>query len=87
MSEVIRKVFHCDRCNWEWIPEADKIPERCPNRKCRTRRWNVTEPAVGKTGEEVLMLYNATCAKCGGATVTWGPVMVRCVKCEINYPL
>src|SRR5690348_13365259 len=40
MSLVMRKVWRCDECQWEWIPRSIELPKQCPNRKCRTRSWN-----------------------------------------------
>lgn len=40
MSKRTREVWHCDVCGWEWLPEFNKVPERCPNRECRKRNWN-----------------------------------------------
>ena len=40
MSKVTREVWHCDVCDWEWLPDSSKVPDRCPNRKCRKRNWN-----------------------------------------------
>jgi hypothetical protein len=37
MSEVLRKVWHCDKCRHEWFT-AEK-PQRCP--RCKVRTWNV----------------------------------------------
>jgi hypothetical protein len=37
MSEVLRKVWRCDKCQHEWFT-AEK-PQRCP--RCKARTWNV----------------------------------------------
>lgn len=80
--------WECDRCGYIWLKVSGSHPTHCPNRKCRTRRWDVSSTnEVRCQPEQVLMLHNPTCEKCGGATVTWGGMMVRCVKCSINYPL
>ena len=33
-------VCECDQCGHRWIQEGDKLPERCPSRKCRSAKWN-----------------------------------------------
>lgn len=40
MSKMMREMWHCDVCGWEWIPDSPKVPERCPKRECRSRKWN-----------------------------------------------
>ena len=41
MGKVTRTVWKCNVCEYEWIPRVDeKNPEQCPNRKCRSRRWD-----------------------------------------------
>lgn len=36
---LTQKYWHCDECGHEWLM-ADIHPERCPNRKCRSRKWD-----------------------------------------------
>lgn len=43
MSKRTREVWHCDVCGWEWLPDTSKVPERCPNRECRKRNWQIGE--------------------------------------------
>ena len=33
-------VCECDQCGHRWIQEGQKLPERCPSRKCRSAKWN-----------------------------------------------
>jgi len=41
MAIVHREVYRCDECGWDWIPrKKGEVPENCPNRECRSRRWN-----------------------------------------------
>lgn len=30
----------CKRCGYEWTPRSNKLPEVCPNRKCKSPYWN-----------------------------------------------
>lgn len=30
--------LRCNRCNYEWIPRKDTLPERCA--KCNSPYWN-----------------------------------------------
>lgn len=41
MGWVYRKVAVCDVCEREWLPEQGVYPKQCPNRGCRSRRWNI----------------------------------------------
>jgi hypothetical protein len=34
------KVLVCDVCGKKWLPDGKKMPVQCPNRDCRSRRWN-----------------------------------------------
>jgi hypothetical protein len=45
MGETTELVWRCSACNWTWqkTRHADgrvRIPAACPNRECRTRKWN-----------------------------------------------
>lgn len=41
MGLVTREVWKCDVCGHEWIPRKSGLePSHCPNRECRSRRWN-----------------------------------------------
>src|SRR6185437_17144018 len=47
MSLVHRTICHCDECGHEWIPEdAERLPSRCPSRKCRKTTWNHAKVGV-----------------------------------------
>ena len=34
------KVMVCDECGKRWLPESENLPAQCPNRDCRSRKWN-----------------------------------------------
>ena len=34
--------WKCDECGFRWI-KTEVFPERCPSRKCRSRKWNVSD--------------------------------------------
>jgi rubrerythrin len=36
---VAMDVYHCDRCNHEWMIRGAHEPITCP--KCRTPYWNI----------------------------------------------
>ena len=40
MSRVMREMWHCDLCGWEWMPDSSAKPARCPSRACRSRKWD-----------------------------------------------
>src|SRR5262249_32681701 len=41
MAIVHREVYECDECGWQWIPRKKvEAPVNCPNRECRSRKWN-----------------------------------------------
>ena len=47
------KVMVCDECGKRWLPESENLPVQCPNRDCRSRKWNKSgkvydapEPAI-----------------------------------------
>jgi hypothetical protein len=54
MSRRTREVWHCDVCGWEWLPDTNKVPERCPNRKCRKRSWNQQEAHDNAIAESLI---------------------------------
>ena len=74
MSKATREVWHCDICGWEWLPDTNKVPERCPNRKCRKRNWNAAVERIdakflgrlpnGEVDYRVDVTY--ACPDCGG---------------------
>jgi hypothetical protein len=41
MSTVSQEIWHCDICGFEWVKNPEIIPEQCPSRKCRSRKWNI----------------------------------------------
>jgi len=59
MADIVKVVresegFQCQICNFAWTPRVkNKLPRRCANPKCRSRRWdrerypNVTPPPGG----------------------------------------
>jgi len=42
MGVVMRQVWRCDVCGFEWM-KGETMPEQCPSRACRSRRWNCGE--------------------------------------------
>ena len=40
MSVTWARVSECDVCGHKWLPEGDKLPDRCPSRSCRSTKWN-----------------------------------------------
>jgi len=32
--------LECKRCGHTWHPRTDKLPDVCPNPKCKSRYWN-----------------------------------------------
>lgn len=30
----------CKRCGYKWWPHSPKLPDVCPNPKCKSRYWN-----------------------------------------------
>lgn len=49
MSSAMRKAWVCDECEHEWLA-GEEYPKQCPNRGCRSRRWN----AGGGPGTDVV---------------------------------
>jgi hypothetical protein len=41
MAIVTGRLWECDLCGWRWIYVEGKRPTQCPNRKCRTRKWDM----------------------------------------------
>jgi hypothetical protein len=39
MAEIKVKGWLCDVCGYIWL-RTEVIPTHCPNRDCRSRRWN-----------------------------------------------
>lgn len=37
-NDIILPTLSCNRCNHEWIPRANKLPEVCPH--CNSPYWN-----------------------------------------------
>lgn len=42
--------LRCNRCNYEWLPRSDQLPEVCPNPECKSPYWN--KPRVRKVKKE-----------------------------------
>ena len=40
MAWVMRRLASCDVCGCEWRAKDGEYPKQCPNRECRSRRWN-----------------------------------------------
>lgn len=40
MATVTTQAYQCDVCGYKWLPRTDGLPECCPSRDCRSRRWN-----------------------------------------------
>jgi hypothetical protein len=53
MSTVSRDIWHCDICGFEWVRTAGIIPEQCPSRKCRSRKWNINGGELNVFGGSV----------------------------------
>jgi hypothetical protein len=34
------RLLACDLCTFSWISISQRLPEKCPNRDCRSREWN-----------------------------------------------
>jgi hypothetical protein len=34
------KSLQCDACKYIFVSIANRLPDACPNRKCRSREWN-----------------------------------------------
>lgn len=52
MAEIQVKGWQCDVCGYLWL-RTEVIPTHCPNRECRSRKWNTAalvngKPAVSK---------------------------------------
>jgi hypothetical protein len=39
MAEIQVKGWQCDVCGYIWL-RVSVVPSHCPNRSCRSRRWN-----------------------------------------------
>ena len=37
---ILAKHLRCDLCLRDWYSIASRLPDACPNRKCRSREWN-----------------------------------------------
>ena len=37
MKKIIMKGYQCFRCEHQWVPREDKIPNICP--KCKSENW------------------------------------------------
>ena len=66
------KVLQCDACGHRWLPESEALPERCPIRCCRSRKWNQREEVVGVADEDMLQP-----APPPATTASLGDVMAR----------
>ncbi len=51
--QVSGKSLRCDVCGYEWVSIAAELPECCPDRKCRSRKWNGSKKR-GRTPKIVL---------------------------------
>jgi hypothetical protein len=40
MATIKADAYRCDVCGYRWLPRADKWPKRCPDRKCRSSKWD-----------------------------------------------
>jgi len=38
MATITRKVWKCDRCDWEWLSRDDEKPLRCAS--CKSPYWD-----------------------------------------------
>lgn len=47
MAEIQVKGWFCDVCGYIWL-RTETIPSHCPNRDCRSRRWNSGVSVNGK---------------------------------------
>jgi hypothetical protein len=48
MSETTAKCWKCDVCGYIWLKVGRRRPVQCPNRRCRTRKWNVAVKVVSE---------------------------------------
>ena len=37
---ITGRMWECEVCRWRWMYVEGRKPERCPNPKCRARKWN-----------------------------------------------
>jgi predicted Zn-ribbon and HTH transcriptional regulator len=37
LREIIKPGYHCNACDWEWIPRGKKPPKVCPH--CKSYDW------------------------------------------------
>ena len=44
MSVIWRKAWHCDECSHEWLQTDGVVPTHCPNRDCRSRKYDRNSP-------------------------------------------
>ena len=49
----------CNRCGYSWIPNGDKLPKHCANKKCKSPYWNKERIFVKRTDGK------KKCFKCG----------------------
>ncbi len=48
-KETIPQKFKCAKCGHEWTPrDESKLPETCPNSKCRSVKWNRESTVSGR---------------------------------------
>jgi hypothetical protein len=59
MAEIEVKGWKCDRCQYVWLKVTGRRPVQCPNRECRTRRWN-----RGTVSQSALHHPACRCALC-----------------------
>jgi hypothetical protein len=41
-SDQRKQLCECNQCGYRWV--SSRIPEQCPNQKCRSRKWNFLGP-------------------------------------------
>ena len=65
-------VCECDQCGHRWLQEGAKLPDRCPSRKCRSLRWNLT--LMGQVVEKA--------RKVGAVAVQINETVIPTSRCE-----
>jgi hypothetical protein len=65
MGETTVVAWKCDVCGWTWMKTEVAEPEACPNRKCRSRKWNKLK--AGFLPAPTIPLKARVCKACQGS--------------------
>lgn len=49
LMKIQVEAWRCDVCEYVWLKVAGRVPERCPARACRSRKWNSGVTNVSET--------------------------------------